>query len=230
MTTGEMAVVVLAEMAPGAGWWGWWRIVRGPGVLRRGVPGLRFAKVLGSGHDGGFGLRPSASRLGLFLVFDGEGAAQAFIDHSPQLQAWREHARELCIAQLRTTSARGSWDGRGLSVTAEPDPGRPVAVLTRASIRPGRALAFWRQSPPSEAALQQAPGCRLAVGLGEAPLLRQATFSVWDNLEAMQAYARGSAHGEAARSAYSLQCFSESLFARFVPLALQGTWKGRSYA
>lgn len=229
MTTGEVAVVVLAQMAPGARAWGWWRIVRGPAALR-GVPGLRFAKVLGSGHDGGFGLRPSGSRLGMFLVFDSAPAAQDFVQRSPQLQAWRSRSHELCIAQLRTTSARGGWDGQGLAVTAEPDPRRPVAALTRASIRPSRALAFWRQSPPSEAALRQAPGCRLAVGLGEAPLLRQATFSVWDNLEAMQAYAHGSAHGEAARSAYSLQCFSETLFARFVPLALQGTWKGRSYA
>lgn len=230
MAAGEVAVVVLAEMARGARWWGWWRIVRGPGALRGRVPGLRFAKVLGSGHEGGFGLRPSASRLGMFLVFDDEAAAEAFLDRSPQMAAWRAHAGELCTARLRTTSARGSWDGQGLAVTAEADPQAPVAVLTRASIRPGRALAFWRQSPPSEAALRQAPGCRLSVGLGEAPLLRQATFSIWDDVACMQAYARGSAHGAAARAAYDGRCFSETLFARFVPERLQGRWKGVVYA
>lgn len=239
--TGEVAVVVLAQMAPGARAWGWWRIVRGPGALKR-EPGLRFAKVLGSGHDGGFGLRPSASRLGLFLVFDGEVAAREFIDRSKHLQAWRQHASECCIALLRTTSSRGMWDGHALEVSgalsdrespsswpASASTSGAVAVLTRASIRPSRILAFWRHAPPSEAALAQSPGCRLAVGLGEAPLLRQATFSIWDSVADMQAYARGAAHGEAARAAYSGSCFSESLFARFVPLALQGQWKGRVY-
>lgn len=241
--TGEVAVVVLAQMAPGARAWGWWRVVRGPGALKR-EPGLRFAKVLGSGHDGGFGLRPSASRIGLFLVFDGEASARGFIDHSAHLQAWRRHAGECCVALLRTTSARGMWDGHALAVSGPPSDREPpasssasasaatsgpVAVLTRASIRPSRILAFWRHAPPSEAALARSPGCRLAVGLGEAPLLRQATFSIWDSVADMQAYARGAAHGEAARAAYSGACFSESLFARFVPLALQGQWKGRVY-
>lgn len=230
MAAGEVAVVVLAEMAPGSRWWGWWRIVRGPGALLGRVPGLRFAKVLGSGYEGGFGLRPSGSRLGMFLVFDDEPTARAFLDRSPQMAAWRARARELCTARLRTTSARGSWDGRSLAVTAEPDPQGPVAVLTRASIRPGRAMAFWRQSPASEAALQQAAGCRLSVGLGEAPLLRQATFSIWDDVAVMQAYARGSAHGAAARAAFDGRCFSETMFARFVPDELRGTWRGRAYA
>lgn len=229
MTTGEVAVVVLAQSAPGSRLWGWWQIVRGPGALKRRVPGLRFAKVLGSGHEGGFGLRPSGSRLGLFLLFDTAAAAQAFVQDSPLLQEWRAHTRELCIAQLRTSSARGSWDGQALAVTTPPAEAGPVAVLTRASIRPSRALAFWRLSPASESALDHAPGCLLSAGLGEAPVLRQATFSVWDGLASMQAYARGAAHGEAARSAYAAGCFSESMFVRFVPLALAGTWKGKVY-
>ena len=232
---GEVAVLVLAKMAPGALAWGWWRMVRGPGALRR-EPGVRFAKVLGSGHEGGFGLRPSGSRFGLFLLFDGQAAAQRFIDHSPQMAAWRRHAAECCVALLRATSARGQWSGQALAVTPgadasvhgdSGDQGGPVAALTRASIRPSKVAAFWRHAPPSQRALEAAPGCRLAVGLGEAPLLRQATFSVWDSVADMQAYARGAAHGAAARAAYAQDCFSESLFARFEPLSLHGQWKGQ---
>ena len=102
----------------------------------------------------------------------------------------------------------------------------PVAALTRASINPRHALAFWRLSPPAEAALAQAPGCRLAAGLGEAPLLRQATFSLWDSAAHMDAYARGGAHQAAIRAAYGGGYFSESMFVRFVPLSIQGRWKG----
>jgi spheroidene monooxygenase len=226
---GAVVVVVLAALRPRARLWGWGRIVRGPGALRA-VPGLRFAKVLGSGHEGGFGLRPSGSRQGLFLSFDDESAAQRFVDDSPVMRAYRERSSECCVAVLRATACRGRWSGHTLAVgPAKGGSPGPVAALTRASIRPSRALDFWRHAPPSEQALACAPGCRIAVGLGEAPLLRQATFSIWDSVQDMDNYAHGPAHGEAIRAAYSRGYFSESMFARFVPLRLQGTWRGAAY-
>jgi hypothetical protein len=226
---GEVALLVLADIAASSRLWGWSRFVLGKWPLR-GVPGLSFIKVLGSGFEGGFGLRPSGSRQGLFLLFDTEAAAQSFADTSPLLKSYRRHAREFCMALLRPCSCRGSWSGRSLKVSAPPVTQGAVGVLTRASIKPGKALEFWSHAPPSEVALDAAPGCRIAVGLGEAPLLRQATFSIWDNVEVMQDYARGPAHGAAARAAFSRDFFTETMFVRFVPLWLHGTWKGEVHA
>jgi hypothetical protein len=76
--------------------------------------------------------------------------------------------------------------------------------------------------------LEAAEGCRLAVGLGEAPLLRQATFSIWDSVEAMNAYARQGAHQAAIEASMRGAYFSESMFVRFVPSQLQGRWMGRA--
>ena len=67
------------------------------------------------------------------------------------------------------------------------------------------------------------------MGLGEAPLLRQATFSVWENQAAMDAYARSGAHHQAIRASLQGNWFSESMFVRFVPLRITGIWKGRRY-
>ena len=192
----------------------------------KGLPGLVFAKALGSGHEGGFGLRPSASRQGLFAVFEGEDLANEFVERSPHVRAYRSRSRESCVLKLRATSCRGSWDGQPIGVTAAAPEEGPVVALTRASIRPRRVAAFWRQSPPSEASLAHAQGCRLAVGLGEAPVLRQATFSLWQSQAHMDAYARSGAHLAAIHAAYDGRYFSESMFARFVPLSMQGQWKG----
>jgi len=224
----HMAVLLLVELAPGALTWGWSRIVLGALPLRS-IPGLVFAKALGSGHRGGFGMRPGLRRQGLFTIFDSERRADDFIAASPVMQAYRAHAAELCIAKLRATSSRGSWNGQGMAVTAAPVSEGPVAALTRASIRPHKAQAFWRNSPPAEAALERAQGCLLAMGLGEAPLLRQATFSVWESQAAMDAYARSGAHLAAIRAAYGQDHFSESMFVRFALLQLSGCWKGRAY-
>jgi spheroidene monooxygenase len=110
-----------------------------------------------------------------------------------------------------------------------PEAGAVVAALTRASIRPAHLASFWRHSPSAERDLAHASGCRLAVGLGEAPLLRQATFSVWDDVASMHAYARGGAHGQAIRSAWKTGYFSESMFVRFALAGMHGHWPGAAF-
>jgi len=225
----QTIVLVLADMLPASLVWGWTRIVKGPNPWLA-IDGMRFAKVLGSGYEGGFSLKPSSSRQGLFLVFHTALAASDFLAHSSQLQGYRERARELCIVHMRTWSCRGSWDGMTLDVTRSAPSQGPIAALTRASIHVRKAAAFWQHAPPSQNAIEGVQGVQLAVGLGEAPFLRQATFTVWDSVAAMDAYARTGPHLEAIKAAAQHQYFSESMFARFVPISIEGRWKDRDYA
>jgi spheroidene monooxygenase len=221
----EVVVLVLADMAPTHTLWGWSRLVLQRLPLRR-IPGLRFSKVLGSGHNGGFGLRPSKTRQGLFLAFDDEASARSFIHSSAVMAGYRARSAELLVALLRACSSKGSWSGTQIGVTAATPTDGPIAALTRASIRPQRAAAFWRIQPGTEQALAKVSGCLLAAGVGEAPLLRQATFTLWESAAAMDAYARSGAHGEAIRTAYQGGFFAETMFVRFAPLLVQGRWQG----
>ena len=225
----QTAVILLADIAEASRLWGWSRIVRGPRALR-GIPGLLFSKVLGSGFDGGFDLRPSRSRQGVFALFDSCHKAQDFIAHSKLVREYQNRSDEFCWATLKAFSCRGSWDGISLQVNAKPPAHGPVAALTRASIKFSKAPAFWRHAPPSQTALEGVDGCQLAVGLGEAPFFRQATFSIWDNVSDMNAYARRGSHLAAIQAAQKNGYFSESMFARFVPLKVQGQWMGKHYA
>ena len=224
----QTIVLVLADIAPASLVWGWTRIVKGPTPWLS-IDGVHFAKVLGSGYEGGFGLKPSSSRQGLFLVFHTSLAARDFLAHSPLLQSYRERSRELCLVLLRTWSCRGSWDGTALDLVTDKPSSGPIAALTRASIHLRKASAFWNHAPPSQAAIEGAQGIQLAVGLGEAPFLRQATFTIWDKLYAMDAYARSGPHLDAIKAATRNQYFSESMFARFVPISIEGRWKERDY-
>lgn len=221
-------LVVLFDIAAPSRLWGWSRFVLGVRALA-GVGGLRFAKLLGSGHEAGFGLRPSGSRQGLFCQFEDEAAADRFLADSPQMAAYRRHAREIFHVKLRPFSCRGSWSGVPVPVAVERPTEGMVAALTRASIRPSKALRFWRHAPPSEVALAGAPGCRLAAGLGEAPVLRQATFSLWDSVADMDAYARSGAHLAAIQASRVGDFFTESMFVRFVPVQATGVWKGQQF-
>ena len=193
-----------------------------------GTPGMTFFRVLGSGQGGGFWLTPSFSHQGLFCVFEDEAAADAFLSRSAFLAGFRADARFTVTMKLRAYSSRGRWGGvEPCRVTVDGAGSGPIVALTRASIRLNKAARFWRRAPPAERDLAGVAGCRLAVGLGEAPLLRQCTFTLWDNETAMVAYARSGAHLDAIRAARTEAHFHEDLFARFRPYDVDGVWQGR---
>lgn len=229
--SGAVAVIVLIDILPQSRLWGFWHFLFCRFALGR-EAGITFFKVLGSGENAGFGLRPSPSHQGLFCAFVDDAAATDFIAHSKVLSAYRQHAREFFCVKLKAFSSRGSWANQApLTISASLPSAAlmmPVAVLTRASIRPLVAAKFWRRAPPAELSLQHAHGCLLAAGLGEAPLLRQATFTIWESVAAMDAYARTGAHLDAIRAAHAGNFFSESMFTRFIPYDALGVWKSRS--
>jgi len=209
--------------------WGISRLVLGKYPFKN-TPGLQFVKVLGSGKNGGFDLKPSFSKQGLFCIFDTLERAQQFLENSSILKAYQDHSSEYFSVILQAYSSKGCWSKNTIEVTKEAPLSGPIAGITRASIKFSKAPSFWSKAPPAQASLEQAPGCLLAAGLGEAPYLRQATFTMWESAGAMDQYARSGAHLEAIQTAYQGQFFSESMFTRFIPINPQGVWRGKTYA
>ncbi|WP_310615534.1 hypothetical protein [Limnohabitans sp.] len=232
-----VVVVVLVDFLRQHRSWGWLRMVAG-GAPYKQVPGLTTVKVMGSGHGGGFSLRPSPSHQGLICTFTHLDLALQFLD-SPAVQAYRSRARECWTGVMAVQSARGHWDKQAWQTSSAQALGQhkgsddsqsaPFAVLTRASIVPSKAMAFWRYAPAAQADLSLAPGCLLAMGLGEAPLVRQCTFSLWRDTGAMVQYAQQGAHQVASAAAYKHQFFSESLFVRMQVLQMAGVWQGQRF-
>ena len=208
--------------------WGITRLVIGQLPFKN-IPGLQFVKVLGCGKHGGFNLNPSLNKQGLFCVFDTQEQAEDFLENSSILQAYQDHSSEYFAVMLQAYSSKGSWSKKTIDVTQQAPLTGPIAGITRASIKFSKASSFWSKAPPAQSSLEQAPGCLLAAGLGEAPYLRQATFTMWESTAAMDNYAHSGAHLEAIQTAYRGQFFSESMFTRFIPINPQGVWRGKQY-
>jgi len=232
--------------------WAWLKLIQGTNSLYKSLPGLLFAKVMGSGEGGGFGLRPSATHQGLIFVFDGFKNARNCLN-SPELCAYREKSREFWQGMMLVNSCRGAWNNKGWQsggflgegsdqenkqsmIIQEPQLSEsmvqhlePVASLTRGSISASKAVAFWRYTPATQKDLEHSAGCALAVGLGEAPVLRQCTFSVWDSTKSMTDYAHQGAHLKAIAAAQKYKFFTESMFVRMQVLQMTGQWKGRIF-
>ena len=88
-------------------------------------------------------------------------------------------------------------------------------------------MQFWAKAKPAEQAIEEAKGSILTAGLGEAPYFRQATFTIWENLKSIDAYARSGAHLSAIKAAYGENYFSESMFTRFKVGSASGVWQGK---
>jgi len=106
-----------------------------------------------------------------------------------------------------------------------------VAAITRARLVPRRMLTFWRAVPPVSADLHEfsgGAGLRLAIGIGEAPIGLQGTFSLWASGDALTDFApRRAPHVEAVRRTAELGWYAEELFARFAVVGIEGTYDGR---
>lgn len=206
------------------------RAVRGPGTGRP-----VFAKLLGTGDGRTFTLRDSDPRhWALLATWRSTGDAAAF-EQGLVARSWARIATERLRVDLQPVTSRGEWSGR--RPFGDPDPsrarqdGRPVAAITRARLVPRRMRTFWRSVPPVSADLHQfsaGAGLRLAVGIGEAPIGLQGTFSLWASGEALTDFAhRRAPHVEAVRHTAELGWYAEELFARFAVVGVQGTYEGR---
>lgn len=195
----------------------------------RKVPGLRFAKLLGTGSGRTFTPRDAdLHHWALITVFDSPERAEAF-DESAQVRSWRRVANEELRVQMTPLSSVGTWAGQEpFAVPAVPHRwDGPVAAVTRAQIKPHLWRRFWSAVPPVVLDLSARDGLLMSMGIGEAPVGLQGTFSLWHSNQDLTAFAyRSSAHRRAIEQTAELHWYAEELFARFAVTGVTGSLNG----
>lgn len=185
---------------------------------------IGFWKLLGTGKGESFTPRDAdVTRWGLLITIS-EAELERF-ENSTLMRRWNQSATNQFSATLRAISVHGTWskkspfsvDEQALTWTG------PIAAITRARIKTRKNLIFWRSVPPVTTALHLADGLVSAIGIGEAPLGLQGTFSIWRDAKAVREFAyRGAAHQAAIAATAREAWYAEELFARFALVDQRG--------
>lgn len=227
MNTDQIVTLSLFQLDGfAAKWWGFKSMQFGH-IHFRHIDGLSFYKLLGSGGGNGFSLKPNFGTYGLLCVWDTEAQARDFFSNNSFFLRYRDKSSKLLTIYLQTIQSHGSWSGKQPFVNVvqgEVEGG--IAVITRATIKFRYLCRFWREVPSVSASIDEAVGRVMSIGIGEWPIIQQATFSIWENSEQMMAYAyRSKLHNEVIKKTRELGWYSEELFARFRILKTEGAWK-----
>lgn len=187
--------------------------------------GLILAKHLGVGKGNGFSIFPDFSTYAFLGVFETAELANEFFtkDHR-----WLE-------LKAKTDHISG-WDGFAIKAHGTWNQQQPfqlydlpqdytgqIAVITRASIRWSQAWRFWMNVPASSKNIELQNGLLLAKGVGELPLVEQATFSLWNSQKELDQFAyKSRQHAPMIKKTRQYNWYKEEMFVRMVVIKVIG--------
>ena len=186
------------------------------------LSGVTFIKLLGTGKGESFTPRDADPFRWGMLITVSENQID-MLDKSFVVKSWQK----ICISEyrvlLKPISSHGFWSGKQPFAVDKFEWAGKIAAVTRARIVWRKNLIFWRAVPPVTESLHQSPGLLNAIGIGEAPIGLQGTFSIWQDAASLRDFAyKGQAHSEAIRATSANQWYSEELFARFAVIEERG--------
>jgi len=208
----------------------WWALkqMRKARSAVESIPSNSFFKLLGSGSGNGFSIWPDFSVYAILCVWDSYHDAKNAITNSPVYLHMKSRSDHQLDVFMHATKAKGTWNQQQpFSTKTERPNGDPIAVITRASIARNKLLSFWKRVPSVSRRLQQISGLVFSKGVGELPLLEQATFSIWENRESMVNYAyKGQKHRDIIKKTHQYNWYTEELFAEFRIIGVNHDWPG----
>ena len=190
-------------------------------MLKR-IAGISFIKLLGTGKGETFTPRDADQfRWGILVTIKQDDLDR--LEQSLVLQIWRKISLNEYRIMLKPISSHGYWSGKQPFDVEKFEWSGKIAAITRARIVWRKNFQFWRAVPPVTLSLHQSPGLLSAIGIGEAPIGLQGTFSIWESEAALREFAyKGNAHIEAIKATETNKWYSEELFARFAVITEQG--------
>ena len=198
----------------------------------RKITGLTFYKLMGTGSGRTFTVRDADPNHWCVLsVWETQEESLSYLSSKPAKQ-WQKIATSQAHIELEPLSAKGTWAGKTPFGNPVPEKWDGVtAALTRAAIKPRWWREFWRSVPPVSKDLNASAGLITSLGIGEAPIGLQGTFSIWASNENITAFSsKQKPHADVIARTHETGWYSEELFARFKVIKASGTFAGIDFS
>jgi hypothetical protein len=175
---------------------------------------------MGCGKNGTFDKHPDWNQWAILLVYKSPTPIGL-----PFINSWTRFFKAgVSTLTLQPIEGYGTWDGKEVfgKLPKQTDYEGSIAVLTRATIRMSKLKAFWSNVDGVAQQMAGAEGLITSLGIGEIPLVKQATLSVWKSKSDMKNFAyKMHEHAEVIRKTKKEDWYSEEMFVRFIPLNLE---------
>ncbi len=188
-----------------------------------------FWKLMGSGKNGSFDKSPDWQQWAILSVSNGKFKEVQLKNYPGNILLHKLYGSfikrwitlfncETLTYLLTPIEGHGLWDGKKVfgELPNKSEYEGQIAVLTRATIRLTKLQQFWKNVAGVASKMAGADGLIISYGIGEIPLIKQATFSIWQSKEAMRLFAyQMREHQEVIKKTRQDKWYSEDMFTRF---------------
>lgn len=190
---------------------------------------ISFYKLMGTGKNGSFDIHPDWNQWVVLIILNDElwmlnddtKNCKLQIINGPFINFYLRLFK--CKTEtiiLKPLVSHGTWDGKtcfGNSLNKSTELNGKIAVLTRATIRLNRLQSFWKHVPFVNATMNDNKGLLYSIGMGEIPFIKQATLSIWQDVECMKSFAyQQKEHVAVIQKTRKENWYREEMFTRFI--------------
>ena len=177
--------------------------------------GLKFIKLLGTGSKDGFSVIPDFSSYVMITSWENDDFRKKFIDENKLFQEISDKSSKRIEIKIDPYNYIGSWNGINPFKNKSSYKEGKIIVLTRARVRLNKLINFFISTSSAAKSINSRKGAEYYKGVGELPIIEQATISIWKSEQSMKDYAYlDKNHLKIIHKARKNNWYSEELFVR----------------
>ena len=184
--------------------------------------GLKFIKLLGTGSKDGFSVIPDFSSYVMISSWENDNFRKKFIDENELFNEIINKSSKRTEIKIDPYNYIGSWNGINPFKNKSTYKEGKIIVLTRARVRLNKLINFFISTSSAAKSINSRKGAEYYKGVGELPIIEQATISIWESEQSMKDYAYSDKnHLKIINKARKNKWYSEELFVRSNILSLK---------
>ena len=177
--------------------------------------GLKFIKLFGTGSNEGFSLIPDFSSYVIISSWKNDHYRKKFIDENNIINEIISRSSKRVEIKIDPYNFTGSWNGINPFKNISSYNGGKIIVLTRARVKLNKLMNFLVNTSLAAKSIKSQDGAEFYKGIGELPIIEQATISIWISEKSMRDYAYSDEnHLKIINKARKDKWYSEELFVR----------------